>query len=265
MRCYPIWPGDGKQLACALANRTAHVLRTPPTGKHSVLTGRVRLASRTSGSVENWLCPAWLWKRWLWSVSHVIVIAGHDGAVTSVHFSHSGTWLLTSSTDKTVRLWSPVLYDPLLVLSSVNNNFSSALGATAKSKVCNACLNGLRGRVEKTRNRKATRERTTTKTLKSGFFLSLVKRRATWHFSLPNTHSSTTKTSFSSHPHSQGLSQPAKSPWERGYEEKRPPLHTWRSQGQIWLPLLTFIERDDLAKKFNITDKLCSSIQLSQQ
>ena len=60
---------------------------------------------------------------------------GHDGSVTSVNFSHDNNWLLTSSSDRTVRLWSPTHSDPLLIFSSVNHNFVSELGGAAKLKV----------------------------------------------------------------------------------------------------------------------------------
>jgi len=84
-------------VACAVANKSAHLLRTPPSNKETVFTG-------------------------------------HDGSVTSVNFSHDNNWLLTSSCDKTVRLWSPAHSDPLLVLSSVNHNFASDVGNSAKVK-----------------------------------------------------------------------------------------------------------------------------------
>ena len=63
-------------------------------------------------------------------------LLGHDGSVTSVNFSHDSRWLLTSSCDRTVRLWSPAHSDPLMVFSSVNHNFASELGSSDKVKVC---------------------------------------------------------------------------------------------------------------------------------
>ena len=62
-------------------------------------------------------------------------VVGHDGSVTSVNFSHDNNWLLTSSCDRTVRLWSHSQSDPLLTLSSVNHNFATELGSSAKLKV----------------------------------------------------------------------------------------------------------------------------------
>ena len=56
--------------------------------------------------------------------------------MTSVNFSHNSQWLLTSSCDRTVRLWSPAHSDPLMVFSSVNHNFASELDSSAKVKVC---------------------------------------------------------------------------------------------------------------------------------
>jgi len=92
-----VFAGDGKHIACALANKSAHMLRPPPSSKDAVFTG-------------------------------------HDGSVTSVNFSHDSRWLLTSSCDKTVRLWSPAHSDPLMVFSSVNHNFASELGGSDKVK-----------------------------------------------------------------------------------------------------------------------------------
>lgn len=65
-------------------------------------------------------------------------VVGHDGSVTSVNFSQDNNWLLTSSCDRTVRLWSHSQSDPLLILSSVNHNFATELGSSAKLKV--SCL-----------------------------------------------------------------------------------------------------------------------------
>ena len=62
-------------------------------------------------------------------------VVGHDGSVTSVNFSHDNNWLLTSSCDRTVRLWSHSQSDPLLTLSSVTHNFATELGSSAKLKV----------------------------------------------------------------------------------------------------------------------------------
>ena len=62
-------------------------------------------------------------------------VVGHDGSVTSVNFSHDNNWLLTSSCDRTVRLWSHSQSDPLLTLLSVNHNFATELGSSAKLKV----------------------------------------------------------------------------------------------------------------------------------
>lgn len=92
-----VFAGDGKHIACALANKSAHMLRPPPSTKETVFTG-------------------------------------HDGSVTSVSFSHDSRWLLTSSCDRTVRLWSPTHSDPLMVFSSVNHNFVSELDSSAKAK-----------------------------------------------------------------------------------------------------------------------------------
>ncbi|XP_065833672.1 WD repeat-containing protein 27-like [Oscarella lobularis] len=49
---------------------------------------------------------------------------GHDGSITSIHWSHKSDWLLTGSTDRTARLWSISQLDkPILTLDSLNSNF----------------------------------------------------------------------------------------------------------------------------------------------
>ena len=50
---------------------------------------------------------------------------GHDGSVTNVGWSHDNNWLITSSDDKTARVWSLRLPDPVLTFSMVGNNFRS--------------------------------------------------------------------------------------------------------------------------------------------
>ncbi|XP_027458776.2 WD repeat-containing protein 27 isoform X5 [Zalophus californianus] len=63
------YSGDGRWLACGLANHLSLVFRADLTGT-----------------------PA--------------VFSGHDGAVSTVCWSHDGRWLLSTSRDGTLRLWS---------------------------------------------------------------------------------------------------------------------------------------------------------------
>lgn len=72
-------------------------------------------------------------------ISVILLLLGHDGSVTSVNFSHDSRLLLTSSCDRTARLWSPAHSDPLMTFSSVNHNFASELDSSAKVKVSEAC------------------------------------------------------------------------------------------------------------------------------
>ncbi|PFX32770.1 WD repeat-containing protein 27 [Stylophora pistillata] len=85
-----VFSDDGKHIACGLANKSVHMMRPPPSSKETVFTG-------------------------------------HDGSVTSVSFSHDSRWLMTSSSDKTVKLWSSAHSDPGMTFSSVNHNFASEL------------------------------------------------------------------------------------------------------------------------------------------
>uniref|UniRef100_A0A8B9WY09 WD repeat domain 27 n=1 Tax=Bos mutus grunniens TaxID=30521 RepID=A0A8B9WY09_BOSMU len=71
--------GDGQQLACGLANHLSLVCNADLTGKPAVLSG-------------------------------------HDGAVSSVCWSHDGRWVLSASQDGTLRVWSVRSRKPALRL-----------------------------------------------------------------------------------------------------------------------------------------------------
>ncbi|XP_049640978.1 WD repeat-containing protein 27 [Suncus etruscus] len=67
--CSMQFSGDGQQLACGLANHLSLVFSADLTGTPTVFPG-------------------------------------HDGAVNTVSWSHSGRWLLSASQDRTLRVWS---------------------------------------------------------------------------------------------------------------------------------------------------------------
>ncbi|XP_022091006.1 WD repeat-containing protein 27-like isoform X2 [Acanthaster planci] len=77
--------GDGQNLACALANKSAQLFKMSLTGKGTSFIG-------------------------------------HNAAVNTVHWSHNGQWLLTASNDKTACIWSTSASDPVLALSHTDHS-----------------------------------------------------------------------------------------------------------------------------------------------
>ncbi|RXM34410.1 Endoplasmic reticulum lectin 1 [Acipenser ruthenus] len=73
--------GDGKQLACGLADKSILLYNSSLTGSPDVYTG-------------------------------------HDGAVTSIGWSHNRNWLLSASEDKTLKIWPVHGTEPALELGA---------------------------------------------------------------------------------------------------------------------------------------------------
>ena len=59
---------------------------------------------------------------------------GHDGAVLSTCWNHSGEWLLTCSADRTARVWSSGHNDPLLIINTLRHNFTSMKDVKVSNK-----------------------------------------------------------------------------------------------------------------------------------
>ncbi|XP_006823341.2 WD repeat-containing protein 27-like [Saccoglossus kowalevskii] len=78
---------DGQNLAVALSNKSSLVFKMPLSGKGSAFTG-------------------------------------HNACVNSVDWSHDNKWLLTSSDDKTARLWCKGQAEPILTIDNVNHNLT---------------------------------------------------------------------------------------------------------------------------------------------
>uniref|UniRef100_A0A669P424 Uncharacterized protein n=1 Tax=Phasianus colchicus TaxID=9054 RepID=A0A669P424_PHACC len=74
-----LFTGDGNYLACGLANKTVLIFNPDLTNTHHVFTG-------------------------------------HDGAVNSVGWSHDKKWIVSTSDDRTVRVWSVCKNEPALIL-----------------------------------------------------------------------------------------------------------------------------------------------------
>ncbi|XP_078000774.1 WD repeat-containing protein 27-like [Glandiceps talaboti] len=79
---------DGQNLAAALSNKSSQVFKMPLTGKGTAFTG-------------------------------------HNGVVNSVSWSHSNQWLLTSSDDRTARLWHKTQTEPVLTIDNSSHNFTA--------------------------------------------------------------------------------------------------------------------------------------------
>ncbi|XP_066479111.1 WD repeat-containing protein 27 [Tiliqua scincoides] len=77
--CCIQYSGDGKLLACGLADKTLLAFSSNLTGTPTVYSG-------------------------------------HDGAVNSVSWSHDNNWLVSSSEDRTLRIWSVSSAEPALCL-----------------------------------------------------------------------------------------------------------------------------------------------------
>ncbi|XP_014671753.1 PREDICTED: WD repeat-containing protein 27-like [Priapulus caudatus] len=90
IRCIRI-SGNGKALACGLANKTAQVLALPLDGT---------------------------------SMDKGFHCSGHNGAVSSVSWSHDSKWLLTGSVDKTVKIWCSSYSEPVLTIDSVKQKLT---------------------------------------------------------------------------------------------------------------------------------------------
>ncbi|DBA03491.1 TPA: hypothetical protein N0F65_002899 [Lagenidium giganteum] len=60
------------------------------------------------------------------------VFAGHDGAVRAIHWSHSNRMVLTTSTDKTVRLWLSDVDTASLTFQSTPPKSATATASSAK-------------------------------------------------------------------------------------------------------------------------------------
>ena len=52
-------------------------------------------------------------------------LAGHNGAISSVSFSHDNKWVLTAAADKTAKCWSPSMEEPLLNFTHLKRNIRS--------------------------------------------------------------------------------------------------------------------------------------------
>ncbi|KAJ7401137.1 WD repeat domain 27 [Pitangus sulphuratus] len=77
------YSGDGEMLACGLADKTVLVFNSNLTDTYNVFSG-------------------------------------HDGAVNSVGWSHNKKWLVSSSEDRTLRVWSVCNKEPALVMGKEN-------------------------------------------------------------------------------------------------------------------------------------------------
>ncbi|KAJ8045395.1 WD repeat-containing protein 27 [Holothuria leucospilota] len=98
---------DGQYLACALADKSAQVMKMPLTKLGTCLTG-------------------------------------HNASLNSVSWSHDGAWLITSSDDKTAKVWAKGDADSVLTFRHIKHNHqqeesgTAAKGGTSKKE--NPCF-----------------------------------------------------------------------------------------------------------------------------
>ncbi|XP_065056903.1 WD repeat-containing protein 27-like [Rhopilema esculentum] len=86
---------DGRQIACALGNKNSFLFKMPYNEKVSTLVG-------------------------------------HDNVVNSAMFSHDKAFVVTSSDDKTAKIWTQNSQSPLLNFSNIKHNFQSEkVGSTS--------------------------------------------------------------------------------------------------------------------------------------
>ena len=62
-------------------------------------------------------------------------ILGHDNVVNSAMFSHDKALVVTSSDDKTAKIWTQSNTSPLLNFSNIKHNFQSEKVTSASDKV----------------------------------------------------------------------------------------------------------------------------------
>ncbi|MEE6475455.1 hypothetical protein FKM82_010750, partial [Ascaphus truei] len=77
--CYLQYSGDGQKLACGLSDKSLFVFNSNLSGEPAVFTG-------------------------------------HDAAITGLGWSYDRNWLVSSSDDRTMRIWNSKNADPALVL-----------------------------------------------------------------------------------------------------------------------------------------------------
>ncbi|XP_076306243.1 WD repeat-containing protein 27-like isoform X3 [Tachypleus tridentatus] len=94
--------GDGRYIACGLADSSVEILNSD-------------------------------------QLKHVRTLTGHNGALSSVHFSHSGEWLIIGSVDKSCSVWAWNHSEHLLSLGP-SKIHQQGLG-TGNNKICVLGLN----------------------------------------------------------------------------------------------------------------------------
>ncbi|XP_071497617.1 WD repeat-containing protein 27-like [Diadema antillarum] len=92
---------DGQSLVCGMADRSAQLFKMPLTGKGAAFSG-------------------------------------HNGAVKSARWSHSGQWVITASVDRTAKVWTRGMSEPVMTLDRVTHNFTADKEKPATTDKSNA-------------------------------------------------------------------------------------------------------------------------------
>ncbi|KAK7806849.1 hypothetical protein U0070_026741 [Myodes glareolus] len=121
------YSGDGQRLACGLANHLSLVFDASLSGTPAAFSGILNLEEWEFKIICHWAWSIWLTARncpsslrrgssGLFWFSLYPKYLGHDGAVSTICWSHDKRWLLSTGRDRTLRVWSVHKTELMLLL-----------------------------------------------------------------------------------------------------------------------------------------------------